>query len=405
MASKSGKLWQMIPIGWITSGLVLAFFSGICLTLSSYLWILLAICSINCGILAMRGIERIKKRMRFVMDATVSGDFSYKFPTDCINKEERESNQMLNSIVEHFESLTKEVRQNEVFLARMINLTDIGLAVADAKGDIRLHNEAALRLLERQALTNVCQIPQQAFVDLDIKKNDVTVNEKYFTLFTISDLSRKMQEVEVKSWEKLTRVLTHEIMNSLTPIQSIAETMSEKTKSQEAIEAFATISSSSRSLMQFVKNFREFSILPTPNMRVIYLKPLLQSCVTMAESYEEGKQIHISLICFPPELMVYTDETLLSRVLINILKNAIEANPRTISVEADLKADESVEIRIANDGEPISEETAEHIFTPFFTTRESGNGIGLSLSRRIVTHLGGTLSFKTRPMTCFSVRI
>lgn len=353
----------------------------------------------------MRGIERIKKRMRFVMDATVSGDFSYKFPTDCINKEERESNQMLNSIVEHFESLTKEVRQNEVFLARMINLTDIGLAVADAKGDIRLHNEAALRLLERQALTNVCQIPQQAFVDLDIKKNDVTVNEKYFTLFTISDLSRKMQEVEVKSWEKLTRVLTHEIMNSLTPIQSIAETMSEKTKSQEAIEAFATISSSSRSLMQFVKNFREFSILPTPNMRVIYLKPLLQSCVTMAESYEEGKQIHISLICFPPELMVYTDETLLSRVLINILKNAIEANPRTISVEADLKADESVEIRIANDGEPISEETAEHIFTPFFTTRESGNGIGLSLSRRIVTHLGGTLSFKTRPMTCFSVRI
>ena len=162
MASKSGKLWHMIPIGWIISGLILAFCSGMCFTLSSYWWILLAICSINCGILAMRGIERIKKRMRFVMDATVSGDFSYKFPTDHINKEERESNQMLNNIVEHFESLTKEVRQNEVFLARMINLTDIGLEVADDKGDIRLHNDASIRLLERQVLTNVCQIPHQA---------------------------------------------------------------------------------------------------------------------------------------------------------------------------------------------------------------------------------------------------
>ena len=103
--------------------------------------------------------------------------------------------------------------------------------------------------------------------------------------------------------------------------------------------------------------------------------------------------------------MVYTDESQLSRVLLNIMKNAIEANPSRISVEADEKADESVEIRIANDGEPIDDETAKHIFTPFFTTREGGSGIGLSLSRRIVTHLGGTLSLKTRPLTCFSVRI
>lgn len=339
------------------------------------------------------------------MDATVSGDFSYKFPTADVGRDERESNEMLNSIVEHFERLTKEVRQNEVFLARIINLSEIGLAVADTNGDIRLHNEAALRLLERQALTNVCQIPEQAFVDLDIKKSDVTVNEKNFTLFTISDLSRKIQAIEVESWEKLTRVLTHEIMNSLTPIQSIAETMREKTTAQDVTEAFKTISSSSRSLMQFVRNFREFNVLPEPKMRVLYLKPLLQSCLRMAEGYEEGKHIGFSLICFPPELMVYTDETLLSRVLINILKNAIEANPVTITIEADLKVDESVEIRISNDGEPISDETAEHIFTPFFTTRASGNGIGLSLSRRIVTHLGGILSFKTRPLTCFSVRL
>lgn len=117
------------------------------------------------------------------------------------------------------------------------------------------------------------------------------------------------------------------------------------------------------------------------------------------------KGISISLTCFPPELMVYTDETLLRQVLLNIIKNAIEANPKEICIEAEEKSDESLEIRISNDGELISEETAEQVFTPFFTTRGNGNGIGLSLSRRIITHLGGTLTLKTRPITCFSVKL
>ena len=277
--------------------------------------------------------------------------------------------------------------------------------MADAQGNIILHNEATLRLLNRKALTHICQIPLQTDTDLDIKKGNVSVNEKSFTLLTISDLSRQMQAVEVESWEKLTRVLTHEIMNSLTPIQSIAENMSGKTSNKEVTEALATISSSSQSLMQFVKNFREFSILPEARMRALYLKPLLESSIRIAESYIKEKHVSIKLTCFPPELMVYTDEALFSRVLINILKNAIEANPQNISIEADEKADESVEIRISNDGELIPEETAEHIFTPFFTTRPSGSGIGLSLSRRIITHLGGTLSLKTQPTTCFTVRL
>lgn len=343
--------------------------------------------------------------MRYVMQATLSSDFSYKFPTIKVSKDERDTNEMLNKIVEHLERLTQKSKQNEAFLARVINLTDIGMGLANANGDIRLHNEAALRLLDRQALTHVCQIPKQAYAELAIKKSDVTVNDKSFTLFTITDLSRQMQAIEVESWEKLTRVLTHEIMNSLTPIQSIAENMSGKTSNQEITEALDTISSSSRSLMQFVKNFREFSILPEAKMRAVYLKPLLESSIRIAESYIKEKHISIELTCFPPELMVYTDEALLSRVLINILKNAIEANPNNISIEADEKADESVEIRISNDGELISEETAEHIFTPFFTTRSSGSGIGLSLSRRIITHLGGTLSLKTQPETCFFIRL
>lgn len=405
MASDRLFRMRMVPIAWLIGVILMSFGAGICVALRNPWWIFFAICAINFAMALIREVGRLGKRMRYVIEATLSGDFSYKFPTSNVNQEEREINEMLNGIVEHFERLTHEVRQNEVFLGRLINLTEIGLAVADAKGDIRLHNDAALRLLERQALTNVCQMSEQAYPDLYIKKSNVTVNERRFMLFTITDLSLKMQAVEVESWEKLTRVLTHEIMNSLTPIQSIAETMRGKKTSQEVTEAFATISSSSGSLMQFVRNFREFSRLPEPHLKAIYLKPLLESCVRMAESYAKGKGISISLLCFPPELMVYTDESQLSQVLLNIIKNAIEANPDLISIEADEKADESVEIRISNDGDLIPDDTAEHIFTPFFTTRESGSGIGLSLSRRIVAHLGGSLTFKTSPITTFSVRI
>lgn len=399
------KIWRMIPLWWLIGALFTAFGAGCCYALDISWWIMLAICSIVCGSIMVKESVRINRRMKFIVDATINGDFSYKFPTDNVNKEERELNMMLNRIVEHLEYLTYEARQNEAFMSCVINLTDIGIAVADAKGEIRHCNEAVLRLLERHALTNICQIPEQSNTNLEIKKNNVNLNGKSFTLFTISDLSRQMQVAEVESWEKLTRVLTHEIMNSLTPVQSIAETMRGKASTGEMAEALDTISSSSRSLMQFVKNFRKFSILPEPQMRVLYLKPLLEMCVRMAESYANDKDINFSLMCLPSDMMVYTDEALLSQVLLNIVKNAVEANPKSIAIEANVKADESVEIKIENDGELITDETANHIFTPFFTTRTSGSGIGLSLSRRIITHLGGTLSFKTRPATCFIVKI
>lgn len=157
--------------------------------------------------------------------------------------------------------------------------------------------------------------------------------------------------------------------------------------------------------MTFVKNFRQFSVLPEVDMRVVYLRPLLEKCVRMAQTYVGDRGIDISLSCFPPDVMIYTDEALLGRVVVNILKNAVEAMPANISIEACLSADESVEIRIANDGEPIPDENTDHIFTPFFTTRPTGSGIGLSLSRRIVSHLGGTLTLKSRPNTCFVVRL
>lgn len=406
MASDRPAIRYPVPVGWLVGALLMAGCAGWCFAVGLILWAFIACAAaICCGYMLTKGIRRLNRRVRYIIEATLSEDFSYKFPTEGVGRDEGDTNRMLNRIVSHLERLNSQAAQNEAFLAWAINLMDIGIVVADAVGDVRHHNDAALRLLERPVLTNVCQIPRQDYSDLSINKTGMNLNGSSFTVYTISDLRRPVQTAEVESWEKLTRVLTHEIMNSLTPIQSIAETMSGKATGDEEAEAFATISSSSRSLMAFVKNFRKFSVLPQPQMKVMYVKPFLEKCVRMAGEYVRDSSIRISLECFPPDMMVYTDEALLSQVILNIVKNAAEAHPTAIAIEANVKADESVEIRISNDGELIPDDLAGQIFTPFFTTRPSGNGIGLSLSRRIVSHLGGTLTLATRPRTCFAVRI
>lgn len=397
---------HLLQVGWLYAALLASWFGGWTYAMGKTGWCVVSVVvALACGFMVVRKVLQVGQRVRYIMDATMNGDFSYKFKTENVGRYERDTNLMLNKMVEHMETLTTEIRQKESFLEHIISLSGTGMVVADSMGNVRLHNEAALRLLERPALTHICQISRQAFSGLSIEKSDAVLNGNKIQIYTINDMRSPIQSAEVESWEKLTRVLTHEIMNSLTPIDSIAKTVKGRAGDEEMREALDTISSSSRSLMTFVKNFRQFSVLPEIEMRVVYLRPLLEKCVRMSQTYVGDGGIDISLSCFPPDVMIYTDEALLSRVVINILKNAVEAMPVNISIEACLSADESVEIRISNDGEPISEDDAEHIFTPFFTTRPSGSGIGLSLSRRIVSHLGGTLTLATRPQTCFLVRI
>lgn len=406
MASDLYFIRHYSHIAWIVGALLVAGIAGWCFA-AGYTWlgVVAVVAALFCSCMLMKEILMSNRKLKYVLDATLHRDFSYSFPVDSGSKYQRSANRVLNRLVEHFEHLTNEIRQNEAFLTRVINLTDIGMIVADADGHVVMHNESALQLLRRPALTHICQIPPQSFSILSVKTHSVVLCNRKMSIYTLADMQQPLQTAEVESWENLTRVLTHEIMNSLTPVGSIADTMTVKAKEPEVRDAFATIASSSISLMNFVKNFRKFSLLPEVKMSAEYLKPLLERCVKMAEAFAGRDKVRIETICFPPDLMVYTDESLLSRVIINLLKNAVEASANVIRVDARILPDESVEIRIANDGELIEDEIARQIFTPFFTTRPSGSGIGLSLSRRIITHLGGTLTLQTRPHTSFAIRL
>lgn len=406
MASDGNITRAFHPAGWIVATALSAGASGWCLASGHATWLAVSlIATLACCLILMRTLLGFGRRIRHIVNATLNNDFSYKFPTTNVSRYEKESNQALNLFVEHLEKLSGEIRQKEAFLARVVDMTDVGMVVADARGYVRMHNESALRLLRRGALTHVCQITSQDYADLTISRHDTTLNGQPVSIHTISDLRHPIQNAEVESWEKLTRVLTHEIMNSLTPICSIAGTMAGRDLPEETRIAFDTISSSSRSLLDFVSEFRKFSALPRVEMRAVYIKPLLEKCGLLAEKYDSDRRVGVDVRCFPPDVMAYTDESLLSRVIINILKNAVEASACNIGMEAGILPDETVEIRISNDGETIPENVANQIFTPFFTTRKSGSGIGLSLSRRVVTHLGGTLTLQRLPLTTFIIKL
>lgn len=363
---------------------------------------------ILCANRVLRIINRLRRRIKYLISATIGGDFSYKFPTVGVPEHERDINVALNRVVAHLEVLSNDARQNEAFLSLVIDLVNIGIAVINEKGHVVHSNKAVLSLLSLPVLTDVRQMPEDVS-GLSITKTPALLHGKQMMIYTVTDMRRSLQVAEVESWEKLTRVLTHEIMNSLTPINSIADSLRTQTSADfdaaSLRQQLAVISSSSKALMDFVKNFRKFSSLPPSNPKIFYIKPFVERAVALMAANGIAREIEFRSMVFPPDAMVYTDESLLNQVLVNILKNAVEANPSVIEVEAKIREDESVEISVANDGELIPSDLAAQIFTPFFTTKAAGSGIGLSLSRRIIARLGGTLTLATSPHTRFTVTL
>lgn len=361
------------------------------------------ICSIILFFKLSRKTTSLNKRLNFLISATLNNDFAYKFSENGISKSEKEVNIILNRIVKHLENLANSARQNEQFLKLVIDLVEIGIIVSDNKGNVIHINKAALNLLSTPVMTNTCQIKNTT--DLSIYKTEATLNNSTHTIYTITDIRKSIQTAEVESWEKLTRVLTHEIMNSLTPINSMAKSLSLNNSPDELKKSLEIISDSAESLTAFVKNFRKFSILPEPQQKVFYLKPFLDKIITLSKNQQSATNIKFELSVFPPDTMVCSDESMLNLVFINIIKNAVKAKPKTIGISSRICEDETIEISVYNDGDLIPDDIIPQIFTPFFTTNKDGSGIGLSLSKRIVSQLGGTLTLSPRPITKFLLRL
>ncbi len=386
-----------------------------------------------------RHYRRNIKKVTFLFDAIDNGDFSFNFPTEKGFKEDKILHQSLNRIKLFLQHTREEQMEREKYYEQILNAVDTGILVVDSHDNILQHNQAALQLLDTDVLTHMNQVKGK-LKDEHLAKHETQamLKDKHVRIIALSDVSHELSNQEVDSWIKLIRVLTHEIMNTITPVTSLSETLLTRvTEDKYLKQGLETIHKTGTELLAFVNNYRRFTHVPQPQPALFYVEPFLER---MALLCNHEVEIEVS----PKDLLVYADESLLSHVVTNLLKNAVEAfkekgklsaernkqdgneqgrnkqecrsadlqsaasKKAFIRLQAYANAQESIIIDVSNNAGLIPEDVASHIFIPFFTTKPEGSGIGLSLSRQIMRVSGGNLSLhqdKAQGITTFRIII
>ena len=355
-----------------------------------------------------RHYRRNIKKVTFLFDAIDNGDFSFNFPTEKRFKEDKILHQSLNRIKLFLQHTREEQMDREKYYEQILNAVDTGILVVDSHDNILQHNQAALRLLDTDVLTHMNQVKGK-LKDEHLAKHETQamLKDKHVRIIALSDVSHELSNQEVDSWIKLIRVLTHEIMNTITPVTSLSETLLTRvTEDKDLKQGLETIHKTGTELLAFVNNYRRFTHVPQPQPALFYVEPFLERMALLC-----NHEVEISVT--PKDLLVYADESLLSHVVTNLLKNAVEAFKEKeklsfIRLQAYANAQESIIIDVSNNAGLIPEDVASHIFIPFFTTKPEGSGIGLSLSRQILRVSGGSLSLhqdKAQGITTFRIII
>ena len=355
-----------------------------------------------------RHYRRNIKKVTFLFDAIDNGDFSFNFPTEKGFKEDKILHKSLNRIKLFLQHTREEQMDREKYYEQILNAVDTGILVVDSHDNILQHNQAALRLLDTDVLTHMNQVKGK-LKDEHLAKHETQamLKDKHVRIIALSDVSHELSNQEVDSWIKLIRVLTHEIMNTITPVTSLSETLLTRvTEDKDLKQGLETIHKTGTELLAFVNNYRRFTHVPQPQPALFYVEPFLER---MALLCNHEVEIEVS----PKDLLVYADESLLSHVVTNLLKNAVEAfngqeKLSFIRLKAYANTQESIIIDVSNNAGLIPEDVASHIFIPFFTTKPEGSGIGLSLSRQIMRVSGGSLSLhqdKAQGITTFRIII
>lgn len=327
-------------------------------------------------------------KVTFMFDALENVDYAFHFPEDVRSRDDAMLNAALNRIKMIMEKYHTETTEREKYYELIIDSVDTGIMVVDSRGSVLQHNLAALKLLHLEALTHIVQIGDQMTQSrFSIHESYTVLKGKRVKIVSFSDINNELNNEELDAWIKLIRVLTHEIMNTITPVVSLSQTLVPKVPRGEVREGLSTISSAGRDLLHFVDNYRKFTHIPSPSPTLYYVKPFLER---MARLCPHRVEVQVS----PGDLIVQADESLIAHVITNLLKNAVEAGNKTtvITMHAYTDATEAVCIDVTNNGKMISDDVAQHVFIPFFTTKVTGSGIGLSLSKQIMRVSGGSLS-------------
>nr|AGH13556.1 hypothetical protein [uncultured bacterium pUR16A2] len=219
-------------------------------------------------------------------------------------------------------------------------------------------------------------------------------------------VERRRQQNEQESWTKLIRVLTHEIMNTVSPIASLSDALSryvdvpDKSRDIDVKAGLEAISSSSKDLIKFVESYRELAGVARPVRKGLMVDDLVLMVIDLTSEQCSAAGASCSYRAESEDILIYADESQISRILINLVKNAVQAGAMHIGISAGIDSSEQTVIKVTNDGAAITPEAQEQIFIPFFTTKRDGSGIGLSLSRQIMRAHNGTLDLTRSDEQC-----
>lgn len=386
-----------------------------------------------------RFISQTNRKLTRFLESVKYSDFISGFTSDNkLGKSFKDLNIAFNEVLEAFRKARSEKEEHWQYLNSVVQQVRTGILSYDIDGNVQLMNANAKRFMGVTAIKNIKELIQinpklyHAVNSVGAGKSELykAGNELYLTiqstelrirgidvkLVTLQNIQPELQKQELEAWQNLTRVLRHEIMNSITPISSLTSTLREildhdMTKKEDHYElkdegaedlreGLSTIENRSRGLIKFIDAYREYTSLPKPKMSTVRLKDLIEKVAQLMKTELKKTKIEFHYEWSSEYLTIQADVEMIEQVLINLLKNAIEALSDTENPKLSLIGryhENAIRIEVIDNGPGIIKEALEHIFVPFYTTKRTGSGIGLSLSRQIMQMHNGSLSVESEP--------
>lgn len=439
MASKNYYFQLILRIVLIS---ILAFlFAFTWLKNHYYFAIALLILLIVQVIFLIKYLNKTNVKIAYFLDSLRNEDFTVRFPEKGNPKSLKQLHKSLNNVNNLIRETQIKNREQENYYQEILKQAKIGILTLNDKGHILYANPSAKKLFNCTQLNHIRQLEkvdeklfyllselkpferrlfkltnERETVQLLLKSTEVVLNENNLKLITVQDINTELDEKETDSWKKLIKVLTHEIMNTITPITSISESILNFYKNENGrlsvsqinedhikntVKGLEVIHNQGNDLMGFVQSYRSLLNIPHPDKKIINVKKLIEK-VKILVSQEKGfNAVTFKITDISENFEIFADEKQITLVLINLLKNAIqslyEKENGVVEFDCGITKDKEKYIKIKDNGSGISKELIDEIFVPFFTTKTYGSGIGLSLSKQIMQLHGGSLKVHSIP--------
>ncbi len=387
-----------------------------------------------------RFVENTNRKLTRFLESIKYSDFSSGFASDNkLGRTFKELNAAFNEVLEAFRQARAEKEEHLNYLHTVVQHVSTGLLSFDHEGNIGLINNTARKFLQTAQIRNIDEIKpvnpdlykqlielqpghkalirKSSDVSLALHATEIRLRGNPFKLVALQNIETELQQKEIEAWQNLTRVLRHEIMNSITPIASLTETLNQILKEdmqknndyyridEDSVEDLSdglnTIENRSKGLVRFVDAYRDYTTIPKPKFAVVSVKKMFDHIQNLLSNEMESLNIEFNISLAPENIEITADRELIEMVLINLIKNAKEAltenNEPKIELRCRLDNEKRTIIEVKDNGPGIIQEAMERIFIPFYTTKKNGSGIGLALSRQIMQLHNGSLNVKSEP--------